>query len=102
MLDFAATVKSYNLKSDSATSCYKFVPLITNFDYQKRFEALTLTTLAERRLKGDAIQMYKIMHEIDKANRFQVIQTEVSGHSFEYHCEISKNKQRYSFFFRKL
>ena len=53
----------------------KLVPLISNFDYEKNLEALNLTTLADQRLRGDAIQMYKCMHkidEIDKANRFQV------------------------------
>ena len=38
--------------------------------------------------------MYKFMHEIDeidKATRFQVIQTQARGHSFKYHRKISKN-----------
>ena len=34
------------------------------------------------------------MHEIDKANRLQVIQTRVRDHAFKYHHEISKKQQR--------
>ena len=73
----------------------KLVLLIDNFDYEKHLEALSLKSLADRKLRGNAIQMYKFMHEIDeidKAKRFEVIQTQVLSHSFKYHRKISKKK----------
>ena len=82
LLEFAVPVWSSHFKGDSdmiervQRRALKLVSLISNFDYEKRLEALSLTTLANRRVKGDAIQKYKFMHEIDendKANRFQVI-----------------------------
>ena len=42
--------------------------------------------------------MFKFMHdidEIDKANKFQVIQSQVRGHSLEYHREISTTKKQF-------
>ena len=44
------------------------------------------------------------MHEIDKidkANRFQVIQTQARGHSFKYNLKISKKQHRYNFYFNR-
>ena len=48
--------------------------------------------------------MYKFMleiDEIDKANRFQVIQTQARGHSFKYHRGLSKKQHRYNIFFNR-
>ena len=39
--------------------------------------------------------------EIDKANRFEVIQAQARGHSFKYHGEISKIQHIYDFFFNR-
>ena len=33
----------------------KLVPLISNFDYEERLETFSLTILADRRQRGDAI-----------------------------------------------
>ena len=108
--EFAVPFWSPHLKDDSDMiervqhPATKLVPTISNFDYEERLEALSLTTLTDRRLRGDTIQMYKFMHEIDeidRINRFQVIQTQALGHSFKYHREISKKQQRYNFFFNQ-
>ena len=66
-----------------------------------KFDCNLLRSLYSTRLIEDAIQMYKFMHEIDKAYRFQVIQTQIRGHSFMYHREISKKQHRYNFFFNR-
>ena len=52
---------------------FKLVASIRNLSYEKRLEALGLTTLMKRRQRGDLIQTHKIMHNIDKlkkVNRF--------------------------------
>ena len=58
----------------------------------------------ERRQRGDIIQMYKTMHDIDKLdrnNRFKVINNQVREYCFKYHKEITKQQQRENFFFNK-
>ena len=78
----------------------KLVPKISNVEYEECLEALSHTALADRRLREDAIQMFNFMreiNEIDKSNRFQVIQTQARSHSFKYHREISKKQHRYNF-----
>ena len=91
LFEFAVPVWSYHLKGDSdmiervQRRAKKLVPLISNFDYEVRFETLRITNLAERSQRGDALQMCKFMNEIDKATRFKVIQTRVCGHSFKHH-----------------
>jgi hypothetical protein len=40
----------------------KMVSSISNLPYSKRLKALDITTLVERRKRGDRIQLYKIMH----------------------------------------
>ena len=63
MLEFAVPVWSPHLKGDSdmiervQRRATERVPLISNFDYEERLEALSFTTLADRRQRGDAIQM---------------------------------------------
>ena len=71
---------------------------------KKRLEALDLTTIEERRQRRDLINMYKIIHDIDKcykSNRFKIINNQVRSHCFKYHKEITKQQQRENFFFNK-
>ena len=44
----------------------KLILSIFNLDYEERLETLSLTALADRRQRRDAIQMYKLMDEIDE------------------------------------
>jgi len=80
------------------------VSSISNLPYTKRLKALDITTLVERRKRGDLIQLYKIMHNIDrddKRNRFQIINNQVRGHCFKYFKEISRQQYRENFFFNR-
>ncbi len=70
----------------------KLVSPLRNLSYERRLETLDLTTLADRRRRGDLIQMFKIMHKMDKldrCNRFEIVQNQVRGHCFKYSKEIS-------------
>jgi hypothetical protein len=75
LLEFAVPVWSPILKSDSDNieriqhRATKLVSSIRNQSYESRLKALDLTTLVERRKRGDLIQMYKIMHNIDKVDK---------------------------------
>ena len=54
----------------------KLVSSINELSYNNRLKALNLTTLVERRQRGDMIQLYKIIHGVDKldrGNHFQIV-----------------------------
>ena len=82
----------------------KLVSSIRNLSYEKRLKSLNLTTLVERRNRGDMIQIYKIMHgfdKLDRSNRFQIIQNQVRGHCFKYFKEINRQHHRESYLFNR-
>jgi hypothetical protein len=110
LLEFAVPVWSPFLKSDCDLiervqhRASKLVPSIRNRNYEDRLKALGLTTLVERRQRGDAIQIYKFMHgmdNFDRDNRFQVVRNQVRGHCFKYHKEIARHQQREGFLFNR-
>ena len=56
----------------------KIVPELKHLSYEERLERLGLTTLRERRIRGDMIETYKIMTGKVNVNRekfFQIIPT---------------------------
>ena len=65
-LEYAATVWSPHRKKDISTiekvqrRATKLVPEIRNLNYHDRLAELDLTTLEERRLRGDIIQLFKV------------------------------------------
>ena len=74
LLEFAVPVWSPHLKDNSDVierTKYrtKLVPTISNFVYEEYLEDLSLTTLADRRMRGDSIQMYKFIHEINEIDK---------------------------------
>jgi ribonucleases P/MRP protein subunit RPP40 len=80
----------------------KLIPAIRNLSYENRLRKLELTTLKDRRLKGDLIQMFKIMNKMDKCysyNRFKITLNQVRGHCFKYFKEITKQPYRENFFY---
>ncbi|XP_043220530.1 uncharacterized protein LOC122380945 [Amphibalanus amphitrite] len=46
----------------------KLVPELADLPYPDRLKELQLTTLEERRIRGDMIEVYKLMHGLDKVN----------------------------------
>jgi hypothetical protein len=111
LLEFAVTVWSPYLKSDCdyieriQHKATKLVSSIRNLSYIKRLEKLNLTTLVERRQRGDLIQMYKIMNNIDKLEkdiRFPIVNNHTRGHCFKYFKEMTKHKYRENFFFNRV
>ena len=83
----------------------KLIPTIRNLSYENRLRKLELTTLKDRRLKGDLIQMFKIMNKMDKCdryNRFKIILNQVRGHCFKYFKEITRQPCRENFFYNRI
>ncbi len=65
----------------------KLVSSIRNLPYERRLKELDITTLAEKRQRGDLIQTYKIMHNIDKfdkSNRFEIVENQLRGQCLKY------------------
>ena len=47
----------------------KIIPAISDWTYEARLKKLGLTTLAERRRRGDLIEVYKIMNNLSNVDR---------------------------------
>ena len=66
----------------------QLVSSLRELSYEERLRKLKLPTLAYRRLRGDLIQVYEIMHRINDIQReslFQMADQEVGtrGHCFK-------------------
>ena len=74
-----------------ATKC---VPQLSNFDYVDRLKILKLPTLEYRRLRGDMIQTYKLLHGLDDIDfkEFMVLNNNnrTRGHSLKLKCQAPK------------
>jgi len=110
LLEFAVPVWSPYFQSDCVEiekvqrRATKLVQSIRRLSYESRLKTLGLTTLAERRQRGDMIQLFKIMNgvdNIDRGNRFPIIQNQVRGHCFKYFKEITRHQYRENFFFNR-
>ena len=109
-LEFAITVWAPFLKGDIDMMervqhrATKLVPTIRNHKYEDRLKILGLTTLFERRQRGDLIQVYKNIHEIEqfeKSINFATINYNLRGHCLKYFKEISRQPQRENFLFNR-
>ena len=83
----------------------RLVPEIRDLDYQERLVNLGLTTLVERRRRGDLIEVFKIMHGFDdlKRSQFFKLKSEVhhyqtSGHDYCIFHKQFRNTIRGGFF----
>ena len=47
----------------------KIIPELRDLDYEERLKACGLTTLETRRLRGDQIQVFKILNRHDNIDR---------------------------------
>jgi hypothetical protein len=70
-LEYASSAWSPNQKQDIVTlekvqrRATKLIPSLKNLSYEKRLETIGLTTLSERRIRGDIIQFYKLKNEFN-------------------------------------
>ena len=46
----------------------KISPCLKNFNYEERLRRMRLTSLSDRRIRGDLIEMFKVVNGIDKIN----------------------------------
>jgi ribonuclease P/MRP protein subunit RPP40 len=78
--------------------------LLKNY-LEKNIRLRKLTALKDRRLRGDLIQMFKILNKMDKYdryNRFKIILNQVRDHCFKYFKEITRQSYRENFFCNRI
>ena len=79
---------------------------IRNKPYEQRIKTLRLTTLEDRRIRGDLIQMFKIVKEKDKISwvkKPRIIHSITRGHNLRYEQELIKNSSnRYNYFVNRI
>jgi hypothetical protein len=80
----------------------KIVPELCNLSYERRLEALGLTTLENRRIRGDLIEVYKILNQHENVNSAQFFQPTdyigLRGHSQVLQVHRSRLNVRKYFF----
>ena len=83
----------------------RLVPLLRDTPYEERLKALNLTTLEERRSRGDAIETYKLLNGLENVNYeqfFKVIRegpsTHTRGHPLKLATQHSRIEKRRNFF----
>ena len=108
-LEYANCVWSPFLERDRTTiekvqrRATKMIPALKDLPYETRLQRLNLPTLSYRRLRGDMIQVYKIMHglnDIKINNLFTMKELEINlrGYSMRIHKERAHlNIRKYSF-----
>ena len=105
-LEFAVPVWSPILKGDIDMlervqhRATRIIPSFRKLKYEDRLKALDLTTLVERRKRGDMIQVFKIfngMEKVELSEEFSFQHNNTRGHCFKYNKEISRLVHRDNF-----
>ena len=83
----------------------KIIPEIKNKPYCERLRILGLPLLEHRRIRGDLIEVFKIMHGLENIDRSQffILNREVSpydtrGHPFKIHPPRTKSRELFARF----
>ena len=108
-IEYATQVWSPQYKKDKITlenvqrRATRLVKSIKHLSYSERLKTLGLPTLEYRRERADMIQVYKILHDIDKADRERLFQmaayTSTRGHPlklFKKRCRLNLRKNYFS------
>ena len=99
-----------NLLEQVQRRATKIIATLKHQPYEHRLQQLGITTLQDRRSRGDLIEQFKIAHNIDDVS-FSVPQTRAAGHT-AYHlrghnCKLERQyvrgcEERYNFFTNRI
>ena len=69
---------------------------LSKLSYDQRLAELGLTSLKDRRVRGDLIQMFKIMKrlEVEEWEKYLNIKERTRGHNLNYNRESFKSRRR--------
>ena len=87
--------KNHVLKLEIQRIATKMVPDLEDLTYEERLKEMHITTLKERRERGDLITIYKLMNNLEEKDRKDLLRTKKKriGQIFEgTQEEIAKNK----------
>lgn len=90
-LEFCIQVWSPHLKKDIEClekvqrAATRLVPTLRKYDYQTRLQRLRLTTLTQRRKRGDAIETFKLLRGKEKVGYEQFYKLQATGHDTRGH-----------------
>jgi hypothetical protein len=115
-LEYASSAWSPHQKQDIATlenvqrRATKLIPSLKNLTYEKRLEIIGLTTLHDRRIRGDSIQFYKFKNSFNSIDWYHPnaltnsINTNgpasgIRGHNQRFHRQPTRNCQARENFF---
>lgn len=72
----------------------KLIPELREFTYKERLQKLGLTTLYQRRLRGDAIEVYKLLTGLEDIDYKQFMQLNERENTRGHHLKLWKNRCR--------
>ena len=79
----------------------RMIPTLKGLSYHQRLSALNLTTLETRRLRGDLIEVFKILKGFDRVNysrMFSFAANNLRGHSLKlYKSRFNTNVGKFTF-----
>ena len=76
--------KDIELMEGIQRTATKLVPPMRNYSYEERLKLFNLTTLETRRIRGDLIEVFKILKRYEDVNAqtfFELSQVCTRGHS---------------------
>ena len=83
----------------------KMIPSLKKLPYEQRLRKLNLFSLAKRRLRGDMIEVYKIIHGIDKVDLSNLFvfndDDRLRKHNFHIRIKRHINKNSCLYFFTR-
>ena len=106
VMEYAAVVWSPHNKKDIRKlervqrAATKMAPELRDLNYEERLKEMALTTLESRRERGDLINVYKMVHGMDKSGMDLIkLDTRVSrGHGKKLKKEsCRRDRKKYSF-----
>ena len=106
IIEYANSVWFPLTKQSVQRRATKLIPNLRKLDYENRLRILGLTSLEDRRTRGDLIQQFKFVKKIDKIEWSHPpiqLQNRTKGHNFKIQRELVQNcKIRFNFFTNRI
>eukprot|EP00061_Rhincodon_typus_P006310 g26830.t1 len=92
--------------SEQVNNLTRMLPGLKGLSYRERLNRLGQFSLEHRRVRGDLIEVYKIMRGMDRVNSYglfpRVVESTTRGHRFMVRGERFKRDLRDNFFIQRV